>query len=183
MTTALDLAVARPRAADWQTRAACRDMEDVYDAIAEYGPDADPRDLDDAEAVCRSCLVRTECRGAAAERGEEFGMWGGVLAADLPVRDRYLDPAWRRGRVRTGFEIEDLTALERELRDGRGQGGVPVELATELVTRVREWAERSSATIKQVRKDYGITTSRWEQWRRIARTPGADALEDALVAS
>jgi WhiB family redox-sensing transcriptional regulator len=31
-----------------------------------------------AKSICKRCEVRTECRREALERGERFGVWGGL---------------------------------------------------------------------------------------------------------
>jgi WhiB family redox-sensing transcriptional regulator len=33
---------------------------------------------DEAKAICQGCLIRRECYTLAAQRGEPWGIWGGV---------------------------------------------------------------------------------------------------------
>ena len=39
----------------------------------------DPRDLEQAKALCGSCPLRLECLAAALERQEPWGVWGGEI--------------------------------------------------------------------------------------------------------
>lgn len=57
---------------DWQTRAACRDVN------IEMFYSGEPDDTRAAIRVCRSCPVRRPCFEAALARGEVFGVWGGT---------------------------------------------------------------------------------------------------------
>lgn len=56
---------------------------------AQTGPDLffpeDYRETDkvsDAQAVCARCPVRRQCLNVALERGEEYGIWGGLTPRD-----------------------------------------------------------------------------------------------------
>ena len=39
----------------------------------------DPRDLEQAKALCAQCPIRRECLNAALERQEPWGVWGGEI--------------------------------------------------------------------------------------------------------
>lgn len=39
----------------------------------------DPRDLEQAKALCGYCPLRLECLNAALERQEPWGVWGGEI--------------------------------------------------------------------------------------------------------
>ncbi|MCH9667318.1 MAG: WhiB family transcriptional regulator [Actinomycetia bacterium] len=58
----------------------------------------DPRDLEQAKALCTDCPVRRECLDAALERQEPWGVWGGeiLLRGAVVARKR------PRGRPRKG---------------------------------------------------------------------------------
>lgn len=59
-----------PRPA-WHQHAACRGMDpDLF--FPTRG-----EDVQQAQAVCRTCPVAEECLGFALQRGEKFGVWGG----------------------------------------------------------------------------------------------------------
>ena len=42
----------------------------------------DDLDIARAKAVCRSCSISNACLSGALERGEAYGVWGGVLLID-----------------------------------------------------------------------------------------------------
>ena len=52
----------------------CRDGDDPDLLFAE-----DPRDLEQAKALCAACPLRRECLNAALERQEPWGVWGGEI--------------------------------------------------------------------------------------------------------
>jgi len=60
----------------WTLRAACRGI-DVELFYATVEPE-----IERALAYCARCPVREACLRAAMERGETFGVWGGVPEAD-----------------------------------------------------------------------------------------------------
>lgn len=51
------------------------------------------------QAVCHSCVVRTECVQFASSLPEITGLWGGVIFGTLPPIRRHPRPAKRRRRV------------------------------------------------------------------------------------
>jgi len=58
--------------AAWQDKALCAEVGgDLW--FPEKG-----ESTREAKAVCRACPVRAECLADAVERGERFGIWGGV---------------------------------------------------------------------------------------------------------
>lgn len=42
----------------------------------------DDFDVARAKAVCRTCKLQVSCRQGALDRGEAYGVWGGVLLID-----------------------------------------------------------------------------------------------------
>ncbi|MGE3689390.1 MAG: WhiB family transcriptional regulator [Acidimicrobiia bacterium] len=65
--------------AAWRDRAACRGTKPAL----FY--DLNPAAIDAAKAVCAGCPVREACSAHALAMGEEFGVWGGLAAADRPT--------------------------------------------------------------------------------------------------
>lgn len=61
----------------WQSRAACLDTHPSL-----FFPTGKGAELHQAsklaKAVCRGCCVRLDCLEAALDRGEKFGIWGGL---------------------------------------------------------------------------------------------------------
>lgn len=76
---------------EWKEQAACRDgsasLTDLF-----FSEQLD--DIARAKAFCRGCEVREACLGAALERREPWGVWGGELLAN----GRVLAQKRRRGR-------------------------------------------------------------------------------------
>ena len=44
----------------------------------------------EAKTKCLTCNFRTECRQLAGERGESFGVWGGINFENRRERERFL---------------------------------------------------------------------------------------------
>jgi hypothetical protein len=59
----------------WQRRAACRGLP-----VAVFFPDPGEGAFD-AKRVCAGCSVRAQCGQFALDRGEPFGVWGGLGTA------------------------------------------------------------------------------------------------------
>lgn len=57
---------------EWLADAACRGLD------PELFFPSRGQDTSQALAVCRACPVRFECLEAALDRGEKFGIWGGM---------------------------------------------------------------------------------------------------------
>lgn len=41
-----------------------------------------PGHIDEAKALCQSCPLRRRCLNRAVDRGEQFGIWGGLTATE-----------------------------------------------------------------------------------------------------
>lgn len=61
---------------DWTRQAACADP----DSVLMFPDESDTEAVDEAKAVCEGCPVRKICLDAAMDRGERFGVWGGMSA-------------------------------------------------------------------------------------------------------
>jgi WhiB family transcriptional regulator, redox-sensing transcriptional regulator len=73
---------------DWRFRAACRTEDpELFFPIGSSGPVL--RQLAEAEAVCRRCLVLLQCRLWAFSTGQETGVWGGLSASERPAMRRH----------------------------------------------------------------------------------------------
>jgi WhiB family redox-sensing transcriptional regulator len=80
-----------PRQTDWMGRALCRHADADIWFPAPNAPARDAQQVTVAKAICRGCPVKDDCLKDARERGEEFGIWGGVLfyvASDHTVVER-----------------------------------------------------------------------------------------------
>jgi WhiB family redox-sensing transcriptional regulator len=55
----------------WMLHGACRDDPDLF--YPDRGGD-----IRKAKRICRGCPVRQPCLDYALERGERFGVWGGL---------------------------------------------------------------------------------------------------------
>ncbi len=61
----------------WRQRSACRDEDpELFFPVGTTGPAL--RQLEEAKAVCRRCLVIRECLNWALETGQDAGVWGGL---------------------------------------------------------------------------------------------------------
>jgi len=60
-----------------------------------------------AQSLCQSCAVRPECLAEAIERGEQYGVWGGLTTAQRASLRR---SATRKGL--TGLTAQQLAALD-----------------------------------------------------------------------
>ena len=71
--------------------ARCADQRGVYSSL--FFSD-EPIDIARAKAICVRCVARPQCFGAALERQEPCGVWGGEIFVDgAPVEEKR-----RRGR-------------------------------------------------------------------------------------
>ena len=80
----------------WQSHASCRglDPELFFPAEDEPAP---------VKAICEACPVRFSCLAFALDRGERYGIWGGLT----PTERKSLDPAALQAvTARAGDEAE-----------------------------------------------------------------------------
>jgi hypothetical protein len=57
----------------------------------------DKNSVKQAKMLCLTCNFRTECRELAGERGESFGVWGGINFENRREREKFLKE-FRQGR-------------------------------------------------------------------------------------
>ena len=76
---------------EWRDQARCRDGSATLTELF-FSEQLD--DIARAKAFCRECPVARECLGAALERREPWGVWGGELLANGKI----LAHKRRRGR-------------------------------------------------------------------------------------
>ena len=97
----------------WEELANCRGIAtDLF--FPQRGESPEP-----ARTVCHGCTVREECLDTALQRGERFGVWGGLTALErrsvLRRRRRTLieidGAALRRRRESTQLLIREVAAL------------------------------------------------------------------------
>ena len=79
---------------DWQSQAACRDVNPdlFFSPESERGRRKRARELV-AKALCGTCPVQAECRRHAVQVGEPYGVWGGTTESE---RDSYAVTAHRQ---------------------------------------------------------------------------------------
>ena len=79
---------------DWQSEAACRDVNPdlFFSPESERGRRKRARELV-AKALCGTCPVQEACRRHAVQVGEPYGVWGGTTESE---RDNTLLPEHRK---------------------------------------------------------------------------------------
>jgi WhiB family redox-sensing transcriptional regulator len=68
---------------DWQSQAACRDVnpELFFSPESERGVRKRAREMV-AKSLCGTCPVQPECRQHALSVGEPYGVWGGTTESE-----------------------------------------------------------------------------------------------------
>jgi WhiB family transcriptional regulator, redox-sensing transcriptional regulator len=79
---------------DWQSQAACRDVnpELFFSPESERGVRKRAREMV-AKSLCGTCPVQPECRQHALSVGEPYGVWGGTTESE---RDNTMLPEHRK---------------------------------------------------------------------------------------
>ncbi|MBB2914907.1 hypothetical protein FHS43_006219 [Streptosporangium becharense] len=77
-----------PRGETWRERAVCKYVEDpdiFFPAFDDMrgGAGAERRAYAKPRQVCARCPVWRQCRAYAIERGERYGMWGGLTPRQI----------------------------------------------------------------------------------------------------
>jgi WhiB family transcriptional regulator, redox-sensing transcriptional regulator len=63
--------------AAWMQLGACRDAEpELFFPVSAVGPARDQ--MEQAKAICASCLVRLSCLSYALATAQDYGVWGGM---------------------------------------------------------------------------------------------------------
>lgn len=84
---------------DWRADAACRDEDpELFFPLGDTGPAL--LQIEDAKAVCRSCIVVSDCLTWALESGQDSGIWGGMSETER----RSLRRRSARAGVSLGFQ-------------------------------------------------------------------------------
>jgi len=106
---------------DWQADAACLEHLDLASA---FFPERGDHGWKDAQAICRACLVQSDCLAFALDEDIAWGIWGGSTG---PERIRLSGRGVTGEMVRTfGVEGDDIaSAFPRRHRtvpsDGRAR--------------------------------------------------------------
>jgi hypothetical protein len=86
LVTARELVCLPSRPGDWRGQALCAQVDpDIFFPDKGESPAA-------AKRVCASCEVRAECLQDALDRGERFGVWGGLSEHERRVLARQSNP-------------------------------------------------------------------------------------------
>lgn len=86
-----------PIAAPAKPRPACAEEDsELFFPIGNTGPAL--LQIEEAKAVCRRCPLMVTCIAGALERGEEFGVWGGLSEDERRALKRSAARARARAR-------------------------------------------------------------------------------------
>lgn len=66
----------------WGAQAACRKAPPAVFFPEDFGAGEAKLYAEEAKSYCRRCPVVEPCLRQALEQGEEFGVWGGIVAAE-----------------------------------------------------------------------------------------------------
>ena len=97
--------------APWAAEAACAGLSTaLFFPPEDAGPghSLSRRDLSEARRVCAECPVRAECLEWAIERGERYGVWGGLTAVERAKERR------RRRRKPAGSGDRKLSRISSD---------------------------------------------------------------------
>jgi WhiB family redox-sensing transcriptional regulator len=143
-----------PKTEHWTGSAACRgtDPEAFFEPANRSKEDPAVKAV---KRICEACPVRAECLTEALDRGEEFGIWGGMTERELRALRIHRPPAtrgvsgddkdlyarlnaWRRSRGLKWAQVLPRLGVTddalRNLRKGRA--------SRENRRRVRDWLAR-----------------------------------------
>ncbi|ONH58333.1 hypothetical protein CcI49_23035 [Frankia sp. CcI49] len=167
---------------------ACAGHVGLYDQIADLGDQSPMTLLTRARHVCDSCPTALDCHAGAVERGEQWGMWGGVVMT--PPAEPTLD---QRLGLRTGQEIGDLVeaVVSGELirrHEDRRAALARLYQEVEIVSRRPEFAsvEHPQVPMVAARRHHGVSDPLWlatVRARAVAAAGSAGAHDDEFAAA
>lgn len=74
---------------DWRDNALCKG-KDTNLFYPEANVKGGKKQVADVKAICRMCLVSSECLAFAINNDEQFGIWGGLLPKErMKVRKEH----------------------------------------------------------------------------------------------
>jgi len=103
MSNPVEFAITKPNT--WSQYAECA-IEGIGPMFPEPG---DTEGIERAKAVCAACPVVAECLDDAMQRGERYGIWGGL---DPDERQSLRRNKLRRAHRAVSLSNADLSALD-----------------------------------------------------------------------
>jgi WhiB family transcriptional regulator, redox-sensing transcriptional regulator len=86
----------------WTATAACAE-----EGVAPMFPsEQDAKGIEYAKSICERCPVRDRCLADALDRGESFGIWGGMTSDERRALRR------KEARTKSALSALDATALD-----------------------------------------------------------------------
>jgi WhiB family redox-sensing transcriptional regulator len=115
----------------WRQRAACRDLDpEIWFPV---GTGAVPQMIAErAKNVCRVCPVRTDCLDYSIDKGEKFGIWGGLDEDERAAEIRH-----RNATARQSSKLELAAWRFTRAQRLRAAGLQEHEIAEEMRVNIR----------------------------------------------
>jgi WhiB family redox-sensing transcriptional regulator len=98
-----------PRPAHWSTAAVCKSGEEHPDTW--FPIPTDKLAVEHAKGLCRRCPVQMRCRTDALNRGEEYGVWGGLDEDELRAVRKLRRAAAAKRAAQEKQAAQELDAL------------------------------------------------------------------------
>lgn len=129
--------VSYEHADDWRDRSACRDKDPDLFFPDTAGPAAEAlQRAGDAQAICWSCPVVTQCRLYADASGQRSGVWAGVWRDALQAReDEERDALRAQAATKRAQAVRELRRQQgRRAKAARQMGAqLALERGTEVI--------------------------------------------------